>query len=291
MKLGDLTTLANVKVWLVANSYALGENSTDAIISSLIPRVSQSILNYIERPWILPRSYSEIYNPGGSSGVVLRNWPVLSVDSLYFFGQVISPASNGRPPGYLLDTWDGIPPGRHQSVSLLGSRFGSGPGLSVQYTAGYQVTDEAAVIPAPVTAHTTSVVSLLQPYGIWGSDISVTYDDGTLLTQVSAPPTVAGTYYIRPPDVGTPLEITGQYEFFTGVSGDTDRVVLITYGFVPRALEQAAIEMTCERLLARLHIGEVSRAVNQQVTTRYDVSEMPARIKLDLKYFRNVLPI
>lgn len=296
MQLGDLTNIANVKAWMAANSFASGnQDALDSLIFHVIPRVSQSILAYLEREWILPRSYTETYDPTGGRGVILRNWPVLAVDSVSFYGQVIQPSVGGRPPGYSFDPWNGIPPGRHQILHMLGGRFGAGArGLSVAYTAGYQVTDEPATvpplvqpIPPPTSPLTTSLIALLQPYGMWAQDVSVRYAlTDVLLTRVYETPTVAGTYFVVDPDTQP-----GVYEFFTDTGGDADAELLITYGFVPSVLEGCAAEWVVERLVSRQHIGEISRAINQQTTVKYDVGPIPAYIKGNLWRFRNALPI
>jgi hypothetical protein len=38
-------------------------------------------------------------------------------------------------------------------------------------------------------------------------------------------------------------------------------------------------------------VGEMSRTVQQQVTVRYDLSDIPAQIKRQLQPFKSTLPI
>jgi len=309
MREGDLTTLKNVKSWLVTQNYTSPDSNAqtdiDATLSRLISRWSGAILAELERPWILPKSYSDQYDGNGGPLQFMRNWPVLSVERVVVGSQAIQaipPAPTGPTQGstsgptfgYRYETWDGVPPGGPQHIDLVGSRFWRGNlNIQIDYTAGYRVDDELHTIPEASGVSTTSQVEVDGPQGIWGSDVKVTYNDAdkTPLTKVTTAPTTAGQYRIIVADRGQPLTGSGGYEFFTGPGGDQGVEVLISYGFIPFALEQVCIECTCERWLYRGHIGEVSRSMNQQVTTRYMDDEWPKYVKPVLDRFRSILPL
>jgi hypothetical protein len=197
--------------------------------------------------------------------------------------------------GYRVEPWNGAPPGGPQMIGLSGGRFCKGfLNIEIDYNAGYLVSKEPHIItPSLIRPTPTNVtIDTFQPHGMWGQDIDVTRGDGTPMTRVFTAPSASGEYQIIMPDevVGTPpntsLTPSGQYVFFGGDQGQT---VLISYGYIPSALEQVAIELILERYLYRTRIGEVSRTVAQQVTARYDLSEIPAYAKHTLQAYMHIL--
>jgi hypothetical protein len=293
MKLGDLTTLGNLKDWLATSNYVQGTSSgvsIDRLYARMISRVSADILAYLERPWLLPKDYvNEQYSGSGGCTVILRNYPVLSVSSVSACGVVISPSSTLIPSnGYTLSAWNGQPPGSHQKI--VGAPFQAGSqNILVSYRAGYQVTNEAYDIPAASGSNSTTKITLNQLYGIWAQDGGVVYaSDNTPFVRVTDPPTAVGQYRVLPVYEGSPLSEPGIYEFY---KDDAAASVLITYGFIPAALEEAALQYVAERLAYRSRVGEMSRTVQQQVTVRYDLSDIPAQIKRQLQPFKSTLPI
>lgn len=307
MRLGDLTTLGNVRLWLSAQNYVQQNSSSQAdittILQQLISRWSNAILSELERAWILPKTYTnDAYDGNGGNHQFLRNWPVTKVSQLSIGTTIIpaAPIQIGTQPvspgyGWRLEEWDGVPPGGPQAVELVGTNYYPGKlNVQITYNAGYLVENEAQTIPAPTAPATTSDVTVGQPYGIWAQDMGVTYADGTALTYQSTDPTAAGQYTVIPPDQGSPpaaLSPPGVYRFFTGSGGDSGADILISYGFIPSALEQIAIELVCERYLYRGRIGELSRTVAQQVTAKYDNSEFPKYAMPVLQRYRNILPL
>lgn len=291
MILGDLTTLASVKNWLGSDKFANNTNA-DAMLAALITRKSQDVCAYLERPYILPFVYSNEVNSGmGRSRLFFRNWPVTSVASLYVNGvsipyQPLLPAQSPFAFGYRYELWDGVPPGGSQQLLIVGGSFGSGiQNVLTTYTAGYQVTDE----PQKVPTGSAPTITVNETYGIWGSDQGVKYaSTGVPFTKVSATPTLAGQYQVATPDVGNPANPTGQYIF---APADNAANVLISYGFIPRALEQVVIEIIAERYLYRSHIGEVSRTVGGQVTLKYDNAGIPHYAMATLQRYKLALPI
>jgi hypothetical protein len=310
MRPGDLTTLSSIKLWLKTTSYTSSGPGVDQVLAMLTTRWSQAILAYLERPWILPKSYiNEAYDGHDNTAQFLKNWPVTSVSGLWINGQMIPPLPivqsqipGVTPPasfmygfGYRFEQDNGIPPGGPQAIQLLGSKFYCGyQNIQVSYTAGYQVTGEAQEIPDPISPSPNPTLTVLQPYGIWGSDQGVTYADGlqvgVALTPVNTDPVSSGQYQIIQPDApyqGEPA-FPGIYKFAPADAGSN---ILISYGYIPSALEQIAMELVLERYRYRDRIGEMSHTLASQTTVKYDNSGFPAYSLDILQRFKSVLPL
>lgn len=297
MKPGDLTTLGRTKAWLITSGYAGG--TSDDVLSQLISRWSGAILAELERPWILPKIYAnDAYDGDGGDHQFVRNWPVTNVIQVAVGGRIIPPSPiipgqfTGNNFGYRFEEWDGIPPGGPQGIELVGSRYYRGKlNVQISYEAGYLVSGEAQTVPSG-SANPSIIVN--QPYGIWAQDNGVTYSNGTSLVAVpydsGALPGIAGEYTVLPPDTAQTggLSDPGQYIFS---SSDANRGILISYGFIPAALEQIAIELSLERFMYRTRIGELSRTVQQQITTKFDSSEFPKYAIPVLQRYRSILPL
>jgi len=161
----DLCALADVKAWL-----GRSDENSDALLAALISRTSRQILSWLRRGTVLPHSVTETRDSSGGETLVLREWPVLSVSSLTIGAQTIPPAPSNAACGFLLEPWNGVPPGRAQVLALNGYAFGCAfPGavnaqnVSLVYRAGYQVSAE-------VQSVANSAVTVLAPYGAWASD-------------------------------------------------------------------------------------------------------------------------
>jgi hypothetical protein len=276
----DLTTLANVKAWLSGNPAIGGQD--DALLGRLITAASRFILATLQRPIILPHAVTESYDGDGSTRMTLAQWPVTSVAALAIDGNTV-PASNPAPTasGYLLEAWDGSPPGRPQTLYLVGygfSNFALGQGFTrayqnvqVTYTAGYQVTNEAAAVPANPGPYTIAVAA---PYGNWCQDAGVRYAAGGALTPVTGAP-AAGQY----------AAAAGVYTFS---SADAGRAVLISYGFTPADLEQAAIELVGERYRHKGRIGMASESQGGHVSTAFTQKDMHPFVAALIEPYRRV---
>ena len=85
---------------------------------------------------------------------------------------VALPAAPRRPParrsasGYLLEAWDGLPPGRPQALDLFRAVFRNGrQNVVVGYSAGYAVESEAASVPASPGPYTVTAAAPFGPLG------------------------------------------------------------------------------------------------------------------------------
>jgi hypothetical protein len=266
---GDLTTLSTAKAYVEPQP-------SDAILGGLITRVSTMIRGYLNRPFLLPKIYSELYNGAGTSSLVLYNFPVIGTQlgDLVVSGATITLAPtptptnavNSSPPltapfGYRINPWNGIPPGNNQVVNLIGAAYPQGyQNVAVTYTAGYEVVNEAATVPGGGGPYTVTPAT---PYGIWASDEGVTLD-GVALTAVAGTP-AAGQY--QPPDPNATPTPRLVYTFNAAQAGAQ---VLLSYGYVPADLEQVALEVISERSSYRRRAGVRQQVLASQETIVYD---------------------
>jgi hypothetical protein len=286
----DLCTLADAAAWVSASP--MGADAS--VLSRLVTSVSGSISAYLARGFLLPTTITERYDGTGYQRLYLRRWPVLSISS-FTINNVTVPAAN--PPqagqtwpnnGYLVEPWDGIPPGKMQAIDLYGGGWNYGfsapafvPGrenINITYTAGYQVTGEQVVIPPSPPEY-----QVLAPYGPWGSDQGMVGPGGAAFAAVASSPGV-NQYSVGPNSDG----VTGFYQFNEANAGQT---VSISYGYIPAAVNDACIEMVGERYRYRKRIGQRSESVGGQQTASYDLSAIPAYAKAMLQPFVNITPV
>ncbi len=260
-----LATLAQVKGWLGATT-----NTDDAALSRLITQITGAIFASLNRPAVLPQSYVENYDGKGGSTLLLRNFPVTSVESLLIDGLAVSPAG-ASGYGFVADLSDGSSDAGMSKIALRGWLFNRGMiNVQVGYTAGYRVTDEPAIV-------TSAPVTPFQYYGPWGSDLCVKYASGAALARVSGSP-AAGQYAV---------DDAGNYTFS---AADLNASVAISYGFIPTNLNLACVEWVAERWKYRERIGQRSKSLGGQETVSYDLSAMPGIVKELLPNFRRVVP-
>ena len=273
----DLTTVLKFKSWYDFK----GNNADDALIADLIAQRSMDILAYLGRKTVLKTTYTEYYNGTGTGRLMLRQWPVIEVNSMTIDGVTVASAT---PPntGFFIPPFDGFPPGSPGVIALNGSGFGGAypvPGFCagsnnvyISYVAGYAVEDEARTIPAAPYAITAA-----QPYGMWARD------DGVTNAATGNPLTVT---------TGTPA--TGQYTVNDGVytfaAADTGVAVLLNYSYVPFTLESACREAVGERYSYRQHIGQTSQSMMGQTTTSYDNKGLTDFVKKMIHPFKMMVP-
>jgi hypothetical protein len=268
----DLVSLNDLTSWLDIT----GTND-DTLLGTLITQISRAILNFIDRPAILPQAYTETYDGRDDVSIMLRQWPVTGISSCVVDGVVIpaSPPLLANAPaqtGYVLDSTSIAPPGVMQRLSLRGYLFTCGlQNVTVSYSAGYQITSESAVVPST----TPYTVLTMGPYGDWASDVSVTYSNGVPLAAVTGTPT-AGQYSVA----------DGVYNF---APADAGAPVLLTYGYVPTDLASCCIDWAAERYAYRSRIGQHSKSLGGQETMAYIVKDIPDFVRTALAPYRRVI--
>lgn len=287
----DLAVLQDVKDWLSAGGKDIG-TSEDQLLSSLVTRVSGMMYSYMSRQVIIPQQVTERYDGLGSSRILLRNWPALSVSSLVVDGSLrtagtyptetsSSPSAGWPPSGYLLSPWDGLVPGKPQSLDGYGScLFPPGrQNVQVTYLCGYRVANEPATVAS-------NAVQVMAPWGPWASDGGVVYaDTGAALVAVAGSP--GQGEYVAPTRAGSSELSPATYQFS---AADAGVAVLITYGFVPAAVWGACVEWVAERYRYRQRIGQRSQTVAGQQTAAYDLSMIPPLVAAALDPYKCVVP-
>jgi hypothetical protein len=272
------TTVAQVNRYMGNNADPLA-NAQE--IGGLISRVSDIILNqYLNRSSILTRSFTQVLSGSGTSRVFLREYPVTAVSAVSILGRTIAAApADQSAQGYILEPWDGVPPGTSQSIALLGCGFPKGmSNISVTYQAGYAVFNE------PVTIMPNSPVVALpaQPYGIWGADIGVSYADGRPLVAVKKTPH-QGQYV--PPD---PFSLDNPHEDYLFNTRDIGQNMLLSYAYIPGTIQEAVCEVVAERLTYRQRIGMQSKSLAGQETVSFSLKDLPDFVKASLYPYKNI---
>ena len=272
MAASDLITLAQAQAWLGVN-----DSVSNTILTSLITSISRAIYSMMQRPTIFPATYSETFDGNGGNAISLKNWPALAVSSAFMDGTSIlaAPALPLSPVrsyglGWVLGVTDSSPPGRPATLYLRGGRWTRGiQNVAVTYTAGYQVAETQTIAAGALTA--------LQPYGAWATDQGVTYaSTGTALTKVANSP-AQGQYSVA----------AGAYTF---ASADNAASVILTYGFVPADLAQAALEWAALRFKSKDSVGWKSKSLGGQETMSVDTGAMPLAVAMMVQPYKRVMP-
>lgn len=262
MAQGDLTTLAHVKLWLGIET----ENS-DALLRLMIAAASKFVLGYLGRPSLAATDYVEDYDGYGNNFMSLRQWPVVSLSSIGFFGTTITQASTGNPRsnGYILSAEESGP----SRVTLWGNSFPRArSSITVSYRAGY-VTTQCGNIPATPFKITTDRV--------WLSDEGVDFEEGLALVRVDESPG-PGEYAV----------VDGVYEFNTADSG---QAVCIRYSYVPADIEQATYQMVGEQFKYKDRIGVKSKSLSGGVgeTVSFSETDMTPYLATLLQPYKRVV--
>jgi hypothetical protein len=259
---GDLTTLANVKAW---RDPPVAANTDDAILQGMITAASTAILNYLQRV-LVAKNYSEVRNGQGTQGMMLRQFPIISVASV-MVGQVNVPApQNPDMCGFVFDAEKGM-------LYLRGYAFCAGfQNISVNYTAGFLVQSE---LQTPGASLQVSCGSLAQ---LWAANYRVVDANGNTLTTTTGSPS-AGFY-------APPTGPDGFYLFATGVAAP----VAISYSFTPRDIERAAIVMVILEYNRRSRIGVNSKGLAGEQMNFYTQKAMTPNIEQWLQPYMDVVP-
>jgi hypothetical protein len=274
MAASDLTNLAAVRDWC---GIMPSVTQTDALLSRLITSASAMIIGYLGRPPLYSQTITERYDGNGGERLMLRRWPVTTLSAVAVDNVAITPAVLPGPGattqiGYLLEPWDGMLPGRQQSVDLYGcnSFFFGRQNVVVTYTYGYLVASEAQTVPTG-----GGPVNVFAPYGPWSVDGGVVMN-GVAMTPVTGTPST-GQYQLV-------ADTPGQYVFAAADAGNS---ILISYSFIPADIADACTSLVGERYRYKSRIGEVSKGAGGETTT-YSQKDMPDNMKLQLQPYRKV---
>ena len=282
----DLTTLARVKAWM-----AITNTSSDDVLQMAITTVSAQIMAYLERGSFIFREYKDFFDGQGNYLQATDRYPIIDVLQVVIDDQIIPESPMNTPgntqsstPGWVVEVWDGLPPGHPQYIELIGYKFTRRrQNVFIDYTAGYYTRDEAQVV-APVPASGTPTVgafSIDQQYGINIATDKLVYQDTKVpLVKTSDSPGV-GQYA---PDPSNPAS-------FTVNVADVGRTILTSYSWCPYAVEEICWEMVNEAFSRRGRPGQHSRGLVGQETAQYDLSGMSNHAIDVLQAFRSIIPL
>lgn len=263
-----LTSLTNVKTWCKVTS-----SDDDALLTRLIAQASRMIYAYLTTNTLFLQTFSDSYDGVNNTRLILKNWPVVSIGSVYIDGSAIlpAPAQPTQGAGYRLEAFNGIPPGSPQALDVCGNRFWKGSqNVYITYDSGYAISDEAHTIPATSTYTFTAN----QTYGSFGQDDGVQSAAGVVYTVVTGAP-AAGQYSVN--------STTGVYTFNAANAGTA---MLISYSYIPADIEQACIEMIAERYFYKQRVGQKTKSLGGQETASYDLSAMSEYVKMLLQPYK-----
>lgn len=293
----NLTNLQNLKSWVSSPVGTGFSNADDATLNRLISAASAQIMRYIARQSIFKNTVlNDVYTGNVNNSMLIQQWPVITLNSLYINNVLIPQAANNTTSGWLLQPWDGFSAGRPQQLSLNGYSFlpgscygeayygGGSPynsgftrnsggysgaqNVVLNYVVGYCVQNEATTIP------TSYQYTALQQQGTWGQD------DGLTIAGVAGIPVASAP-------------TTGQYSVSAGVytfaAADAGKTVVLNYSFVPYDLEQCCIGLAAELYSYKPRIGQKSKSLGGAETSAFDLSGIPDRIKTALAPYRSII--
>jgi hypothetical protein len=259
---GDLTTPQRVANWMPSPP-AL----PSVIINQLISSMTGLIYSKLNRARTYNQSFTRKFDGLGNMQIILPEYPVTSITSLQIGTYVVpqsvlvpsgsvQPANTNAWYGYRCNTWQGDLPGENATLDFANGIYRNGAqNIIVTYNAGYLVSNENAQVPAIAPYQ----ITVLQQQGIWCRDNGVMYANGNTLTPVTGTPTIG--QYNAPSDSNPGL--------YTFSNSDAGANLLISYSFIPAALEEACIQMIVERYNYRNRVGDMSKSLGGQETVRF----------------------
>lgn len=265
----DLARLSDLKSWL-----GISSGDDDVLLERLITQTSRAILAYLNRPSILPEFYTESVDGDNRASILLRQWPVISVESCSINGiSVPISVSDGTPVLVcVIDAAERSPPGRMQRLSLRGGIFTAGlQNVSISYHAGYQVTNEFGVIPSTVPFE----FKVVEPFGDFASDVGVTDTSGVPFVKVASDP-ASGEYACA----------DGVYSFS---SADAGRSLHVSYGYVPADIVRSCLDWVADQYQYRSRIGQHMKSLGGQESVSFIVKDMPDLTRMTLQPYRRIV--
>lgn len=141
--MGDLTTLASVKLYLGKTN-----NDSDDVLTLLISQISKAVENYTGRNF-LTASYDVTLDGNGASALYLPERPVTAITTLEANGKVIQASASFYTDGYVREP---------DMVYLRNMLFPVGrKNVRIAYTAGYA---NVASLPADIVGAVNETVAL-----------------------------------------------------------------------------------------------------------------------------------
>ncbi len=263
-------------VSLSAVTVALGLTEADAARAGRIAdAASRTVYSVIQRPYLFRHTYSDVYDGSGSERQMLRNWPVLAVESVSICAASVPPAAAYGQVGFRFDPWDSFAPGAPQSLTLTGGRFHRGlSNVAVTYTAGYAVLKEAHTVP---TSADYSVIADV-PLGSWAVDDGVEY-------------AATGVPLVRVASTPAPGQYTAADGKYTFSSADASHQVLVSYSFTPADIEHAALAVAADLFNSDFTGNIKSLKAGDATVERFSASSVSQDVLALLTPYRSVIGV
>lgn len=267
-----LTNLAAVKLWLTLTGE---DEATDTLLRRLIKSASAFALNYMNRDSLARTEYNnQLLDGFGNPWIVLREYPVISIDALSCGARVFNPAA-GTPPtnGYYLDT---VVRNAPQKLSLLGAMTfpRARSSIMISYTAGYFITDELQTIGTDEIENAIRV----DLNNFWLAYYAVRLvSNGLPLEYVDNKEPGPMQYWVNPE--------TGQYYFNSAQAG---LAVYISYSYVPADIVEGVTELVGDRFKAKDRIGYNSKSLGGQETVSFNNQSMSHHVREMFTPYRRV---
>lgn len=265
MAVGDLTTLTNVRNW---RTPTLEISADDVQISREITACSHAILRYLQRDTLGIREYVERRNGQNTLGMQAKNYPIVTIDSLSIGAQTIPVPTGPNGSGYVFEAETGM-------IYLRGFGFPQGfQNVTIDYWAGFEQTDVGEAIGANGQINCSMLDEL------WDSSQSVVYS----LSQEPLVPVKSA------PTAGQFVPPTGPDGFYLFNASEAAVLVDIEYGFTPRDVEEACIDMVILEYNRRSRIGENSKSLAGENIAYYSSKAFTETILSRLEPYMNVVP-
>jgi hypothetical protein len=178
--MGDLTTLANLKMWVKQMGPNEAAGLDDGILERLITAASAFIQTWLNRQ-IASQSYTETRDGHGKRVMPLANYPVTAITGVTVDGVAIPPAPDTLSPGYRLV---------NDQVVLNGYLFPRGFGnVQIHYTAGYASTpmdiEQACIELCALKYRARDRIGLTsQAMGVAGSSQTTAYNTKDMTDEI-----------------------------------------------------------------------------------------------------------
>lgn len=267
-----LTNLSEVKSWL---SLTGEDAATDVLLWRLIKSASAFAINYMNRDTMGRTEYNnQLLDGYGNPWIVLREYPVISVDALSVGSRIFSPAA-GTPPdnGYWLDD---VVRNAPQKLSLLGCMNfpRARNSIMISYTAGYFITDELMRVGTEEIDNSIRVPT--KQFYLLYYTVRLASNNATL-EYVENPAPGPMQYWVNPE--------TGLY-YFNSAQADLD--VLVSYSYVPADIVMGVTELVGERFKAKDRIGVNSKSLGGQETVSFNNQSMSHQVREMFGPYRRV---
>lgn len=263
MAANDLTTVAQVMAYI-----GPGANAAPDVFAQLVTAASTFVQTLTGRTFLATAYVSDIYDGPGTHRLILRQSPIISVESVSIgtyrpSPQPVDASLNPCGVGYVI---------RKEFLDFIGATWCRGrDNITVSYTAGYPdpvVLAEPVNVPA-VAPYTTTLLGSSLLRAIQNLRYALT---GVPFVRVAANP-VAGQYTLSP---------AAQLGF---AAADASAALLCDYttNGTPADLMQAVNEIVGYKFAKRNRLDKKSETLATQ-TVAYDMSDVPssARTVLDL---------